>query len=53
MDVAFLDGDKKIDVIVRHLGNENELLLYFQNSPDEWQAGQTPRPTEKGRAGCI
>jgi hypothetical protein len=49
MDVAFLDGDKKIDVIVRHLGNENELLLYFQNSPDEWQAVKLPgQPKREG-----
>jgi hypothetical protein len=49
MDVAFLDGDDKIDVIVRHLGNNNELLLYFQNTPDEWHSVKLPdQPKREG-----
>jgi hypothetical protein len=47
MDVAFLDGDDKIDVVVRHLGNNNELLLYFQNSPDDWHAVKLPGQPER------
>ncbi len=39
---AFLDEDDKIDVVVRHLGNNNELLLCFQNSPDDWQVLKLP-----------
>ncbi len=49
MDVAFLDDDNKIDVIVRHLGNNNELLLYFQNSPDDWHTVKLPdQPIREG-----
>ena len=49
MDVAYLDGDDKIDVIVRHLGNGNELLLYFQDSPDDWQLVKLPdQPKREG-----
>jgi len=49
IDVAYLDDDDKIDVIVRHLGNNNELLLYFQDSPDDWQVVKLPdQPQREG-----
>jgi len=49
IDIAYLDKDDKIDVIVRHLGNRNELLLYFQDSPDEWQLVRLPdQPKREG-----
>jgi hypothetical protein len=47
LDVADLDGNDKIDVIVRHLGNNNEVLLYFQDSPDDWQAVKLPGLPER------
>ena len=49
VEVAFLDGDDKIDVVVRHLGNNNELLLYFQNTPDDWHIVKLPnQPRREG-----
>lgn len=49
LDVGDLDGDNKIDIIVRHLGNQNELLLYFQNNPDDWDAIKLPdQPKREG-----
>lgn len=49
IDVGLMDGDEKIDVIVRQLGNNNELLLYFQNSPEDWQCVKLPgQPKREG-----
>ena len=49
MDIAYLDNDNKIDVIIRHLGHRNELLLYFQDSPDDWQVVKLPdQPKREG-----
>lgn len=49
IDIAYLDDDKKIDIIVRHLGNRNELLFYFQNSPDDWHIVKLPdQPKREG-----
>jgi hypothetical protein len=36
MELADLDGDGKLDVVVRAL-DPNQLMLYFQNGADDWQ----------------
>src|SRR5262249_28531381 len=47
IDVADMDGDGKMDVVIRHLGNPS-VRICFQDSSDAWTVRQFPVRLREG-----